>query len=185
MTHRAFTLIETLVVVTLTSLIMGVLGSLLVYFYRTNAYVFQQAAATAEARRGVSDAMRAVREASYGTDGSDPIQTAATSTLAFWADIDNDDELETIQYTLANGTLTRTRTPTGGQPSVTLSSSVVNSTTTPLFRYFNAAGTELTQPVDESAVASITMALMIELDTNRGPAPFTLSGKATLRNTRP
>jgi type II secretory pathway pseudopilin PulG len=178
---RAFTLVETIVVIALTSIIMGSLGSLLVYFYKTNAYVYEQATATIQARRGVDDAVRYLREASYGTDGSYPIQTAATSTIALLADVNNDQTLERITYTLTNGVLSRT---IAGSPAVTsiISSSVTNASTTPLFRYYDTAGTELTLPINKSKVASVKTTLVVRIQTNRGPAAFTLSGTAKLRN---
>jgi len=186
MTSRGFTLIETVVVVALTSLIMGVLGSLLIYFYRTNAHVFQQVQATLEARRGIEDAVRLVREASYDPAGSYPVLTAATSTLSFSSDLDNDDVLEPITYTLTSGVLSRTATLSGTGQSTTIivSSAVANSTTTPIFRYFDSAGVELTDPVDRADIATIRVTLVIEADINRGPSAFTLSGNATLRNSR-
>lgn len=186
MTSRGFTLVETLVVVGLTSLIMGVLGSLLVFFYKSNAYVFQHASATLEARRGITETVRYVREASYPVDGSDPIQTAEASTLTLSADTDNDGELDEVTYTYQNGTLSRTITLAGeaAATNATLSTSVRNDASTPVFRYYDSIGAELAQPVDESLVSAIKMTLVIQIDTNRGPAAFTLTGDATLRNTR-
>ncbi len=178
MSYRAFTLVEMIVVIALTTLMIVALGSLLVYFYKTNAYVYQQATATIQARRGIDDAARYIREATYSSTGAYPIQSATASSLTFLANIDADEDLETVMYSINNGAFVRTV----GSASVTLSNFVTNTTAPPVFRYYNAGGTELTLPVTLSQIASITTTLVIQVDTNRGPAAFTLTGKAVLRN---
>lgn len=183
MRHSGLTLVETLVVAGLTSLIMGVLGSLLVSFYRTNAFLFQQGSAVLEARRGIEDAVRYLREASDGSDGSSPITEAATSSIAFWADVNDDGGLDTVAYALASGAVTRTITlSTGSETTATISAFVGNSTSTPVFEYYNASGTELTDPVDTTQIKSVKMTLITDVDAQRPPPPLTLSGTATLRN---
>ncbi len=186
MITRGFTMIETVVVVALTSLIMGALGSLLVYFYQTNRYVFQQVSATLEARRGIEDTLRLVREAAYDEDGEYPILIAESERLRFSADTDNDDELEAVTYELLDGVLTRSVTPSssGDLTTTSVSSSLINDVGSPVFRYFDTAGTELTDPIDRADIASVEVSLTIEADTNQGPTAFTLSGRGTLRNSR-
>ncbi len=183
MKNAGLTLVETLVVVGLTSLIMGVLGSVLISFYRTNAFLFQQGSAVFEARRGIEDTVRYLREASQGSDGSSPITEAATSSIAFWADVDDDGAVDTVAYVLAGSTITRTVTlSTGSETSATISAFVRNSTSTPIFQYYNASGVELTDPVTTNLIKSVTMTLVTDIDAQRSPPPLTLSGTATLRN---
>lgn len=180
---RGFTLVETVVVIALVSIIMAALGSLLVFFYKTNAYVYQQATATIQARRGVDDAIRYAREAEYGADGSYPIRNAATSTITLSADTNNDNVAETVTYRVANGSFSRTVVG-AGTLTTTLSTSVVNGTSTPIFRYFDKAGAELSAPVDTAKIFAITATLVTRVDSGRGPSAFTLSGRAQLRNSR-
>jgi len=180
---RGFTLVETVVVIALMSVIMVALGSLLVFFYKTNSYVYQQAIATIQARRGIDDAVHYVREAAYGTDGSYPIQNAATSTVTLSADVNNDNAPEIVTYRLANGTFSRTAVG-ATTLTTTLSTSVVNGTSTPIFRYFDKAGAELAEPVDVSKIFSVTATLVTQVNTGKGSSAFTLSGRAQLRNSR-
>ncbi len=191
MNNRAFTLIETVVVIGVTALIAVTLGTLLAYFYKTNAYTLEQSTAVAQARRGIEDAMRYVREASYGNDGSYPVANAGTSTITFYANINSDPAIEQVTYTLQNGTLYRVvAEPAGVMPSyagatlatTTVATSVVNDPLTPVFRYFDNTGTELSAPVDVSKIASVETTVVIDTDVNRAPVSFTLSGGATLRN---
>ena len=85
---EGFTLVEAIVVIAITALIMGVLTYLIQYFYKTNNYALQEAIAVGEARHGIDDAMRYLREAAYGSDGSYPIKSAATSSVVFFANVD-------------------------------------------------------------------------------------------------
>ena len=191
MTTHGFTLIETIVVIAVTTLISVTLGTLLVYFYKTNAYTLEESTAVASARRGVEDAMRYMREASYGSDGSYPIESADASSVTFYANTNNDPAIERVTYTLDGHTLYRTvAAPTGNPPSyagttpvkMTIAESVVNTTDTYLFRYFDNTGAEIPAPVDVSKITSVKTTLMVDVNTDRAPVSFTLSAGATLRN---
>ena len=191
MKKLGFTLVETIVVISMTALVSVTLGWLLAYFYKTNAYALEQSTAVGQARKGVEDAMLYLREASYGSDGSYPIKSVATSSITFYANTNNDPIIERVTYSLINGTFYRAvATPTGNPPSYasatvatsTISMPVTNSTSTPMFRYFNNVGAELFAPVDISKISSIRTTIVIDVNVNRSPVAFTLSGGATLRN---
>ena len=96
-----------------------------------------------------------------------------------------------MSYSLINGTFYRTvAMPTGNPPTYagapvatsTISMPVTNGTSTPMFRYFNNAGDELFTPIDVSEIASIRTTVVVDVNINRAPVAFTLSGGATLRN---
>lgn len=188
---KGFTLIETIVVVSITALVMVTLGSIILYFYKTNAYALEQSTAVGQARRGVEDAMLYLREASYGSDGSYPIKSATTSSITFYANTDDDPVVEMVTYSLISGTFYRIiATPIGNPLSYegatlatsTISLPVTNGTSTPVFRYFNNSGAELFTPVDISKILSIWTTVVVDVNVNRAPVAFTLSGGATLRN---
>lgn len=188
-----FTLIETVVTIAATALIFVVLGVLLAYFYKTNAYTLEQTTQVGEARAGVEDAMSHLREASYGSDGSYPIAQAATSSVVFYANVNNDSYIQQVTYTLQNGTLYRTVAEPSGNPptyagaaiaTTTIATYVVNSTSTPIFLYFNNAGVQLSPPINTSQIASVQTTVIVDVNVNRSPTAFTLSGGATLRNLR-
>jgi len=189
--NRAFTLVETVVAVALTALIMTTLGFLLSYFYKTNAYALEQSAAVEQARRGVEDAAKYLREASYGSDGSYPIESAATSSIVFYADYAGDGVVDRIAYARIGNTLYRAVTAPQGNPlsyagapiaTSTVATAIVNSASTSIFRYFDDTGAELTGTIDRSKVASVKTTVVIDVNVNRAPVSFTLSSGATLRN---
>ncbi|MBI4065976.1 hypothetical protein HY412_02175 [Candidatus Kaiserbacteria bacterium] len=188
---RGFTLVETVVIIAVTSLVFITLGVLLSYFYKTNSYALEQSTAVGQARKGVEDAMLYLREASYGNDGAYPIKNVATSSITFYANTNNDAVIERVTYVLTNKTFYRAiATPTGNPPSYanavtatsTMASPVTNGASTPVFRYFDKNGAELPEPVDISEISSVRTTVVIDVNVNRTPVAFTLSGGATLRN---
>ena len=190
---RGMTLIEMLVVIAIVSSAGIALSGAIQYFYRSNAFLLEQTAALESARRGVGQAIGAIREASYGDDGSYPIASAATSTLTFYTDSDKDQSVERERYVLQDGTLYRVVTDSGGSPpgyagqpssTTTIATHVVNGAV-PVFTYFNVAGTQLPEMnTDVSAIVRVRITLMVDLNPARAPNVFILEETATLRNLR-
>lgn len=190
-TSRAFTLIETLVVVAIVALVGVGMQYAIQYFYRANNYVLQSTVAVNNARLGVSTVASNLREATYGDDGSYPIATAATSTIMFYGDIDKDGGVERVTASLIGTTLYRVVTNAGGSPpsylgqtpaTTTVVSYVKNGTSTPVFRYYDSTGTELTGTVNVSQVRSVSVTLMTDVNPLRAPEIYTLTQTASLRN---
>ena len=189
--RRGFTLVETIVVVTIIALVGGALSSAIQFFYRTNSYVLQEGAAVQSARTGLATAVQNLREASYGDDGSYPIASAATSTVTFYADINGDGKADKIRYYYASTTLYRDVTYSSGNPpsysgqtpqTVTVATYLQNSSSTPIFQYYDNTGTLLTYPINVASIASILTTLLIDVDTKRSPTAYSLVGSASLRN---
>lgn len=190
--YRGFTLIEILVTISITSVVIVALGSLIQYFYKTNAYVLEETQAAESARRSIENAMADLREASYGADGSYPLAAAATSTVTFFANIDNDLSIEKVRYYLSGTTLYRGTTKAAGNPPsyagqpevATLVVDNLRNGTSTLFYYFDSAGNQLSDPINVAKVTSVKARVETDVNPNRAPEIFTLTGNATLRNLR-
>jgi type II secretory pathway pseudopilin PulG len=176
-TMRAFTLVETVVVIGILVIVGVALSSTIVYFYKTNTYVIEEGNAVQSAQNGLIDSMKDLREASYGDDGSYPIASVATSSITYYADINGDGSDEMITYYLSGGTLFRNVTHSTGNPptyigqtpaTTTIATYIVNGTSTPIFQYYDDSGNLLSAPINPF----------------RSPAVYTLTGSATLRNLR-
>ena len=187
-----FTLIETIVTVALAAMMMAALTGLIRYFYVTNAYVLEASKALSSARLSTSNAMTNLREASYGTDGSYPIQAAATSSITFYADIGGDASIERVRYYVSDTTLFRGVTEPGGIPSsytgqpetTTLVVNNIRNGTTSLFMYFDGSGAQLAEPMDVSMVRVVRANVYTDVNPQRAPEIYQLSASATLRNLR-
>ena len=190
-TLRGFSLVETVMVTALVVLVGLALSGMIQFFYRTNAYVLQESAAVQSARLGLATAVQNLREASYGDDGSYPIASAASSTITFYADVNGDGKVDMIQYFVSNGTLYRGVTNSTGNPATyagqpvattTVAKYIRNTAATPIFQYYDNTGTVIAAPVNVSTIASVAVTILVDVDPNRSPSPYSLLGSATLRN---
>lgn len=188
------TLVETMIVVALTAIVSGALLSAIRYFYINNAYIFEAASSVDNARRGLATALADLREASYADDGAYPIASVGTSTITFYSDVDSDGGIERVKIWRVGTTLYKVVTNAGGNPpsytgqteaTSTIAIYLRNSTSTPLFTYYNSSGVQLsTTSTPISSIATVAATILIDLNPNRAPNVFTLSGSATLRNLR-
>lgn len=193
LSKSAFTLVETLVVISIMTVVGLALASVIQYFYRANTYVLEGSKAVAEARRGVSYITSNFREALYADDGAYPIASVGTSSLTFYADVDKDGGVEKVHIYMSGTSLYRGVVNAVGSPAsyanqaeatTTLAMNVRNGTTTPLFQYFNAEGLELTGSISPADIRAMKMTLKIDLNPSRAPDIYTLTGTATLRNSQ-
>ncbi|MBP9816972.1 MAG: hypothetical protein KBD05_03000 [Candidatus Pacebacteria bacterium] len=182
---------ETLVVIAVVGTAGIALTTALVDFYRQNTYIFESSTSLENSRRALITSIGNLREATYGEDGGYLILSAATSTVTFHADIDADGPVEKIRFYLNNGTFYRGVTNSAGNPpsysgqpetTATVIAYVRNATSTPIFSYYDSSGVELTAPVDVSAISQVTVRVDTDLNPQRAPEIFTLTGRATLRN---
>jgi hypothetical protein len=191
---RGFTFVEVIVVISVTVLMGITMNSLIVNFYRDNAYLLQQTSAIDNAHRGLRISFEDLREASYGDDGSYPIQSAGTSSITFYSDIDGDGSVEKIRLYLSGTTFYRGVTDSTSSPptyvgqkeaTTTIAQYVRNSSSTPLFKYYNQDGNLISSStIDVSQVAAVTTSVLVDLNPLRAPDILTLQETATLRNLR-
>lgn len=97
---RAFTLIETLIVILVFSLVLWAVFSLILMFYQNYDHIFDQSVAINEARKGIETMVKEIREARVSDNGSYPIELAGEKEFIFYSDIDKDGDTERIRYFL-------------------------------------------------------------------------------------
>lgn len=189
---RGYTLLEMLMVVSISTIVMGVIVSSILYFYRSNTNTLEQALQIDNARRGITQGVRDIRETTYGDDGAYPIVAFATSTFTFYSDIDRDSSTERVRFFLEGSTLKKGVTnPTGtpvsydsGNEQVSIISEYVrnNFQNLPVFRYYTASSTEITSFATTTGIAFVEINLIVNVNPDRLPGEFTLRSSATLRN---
>jgi prepilin-type N-terminal cleavage/methylation domain-containing protein len=191
---RGFTLIETIIVISLFTILSLAIFSAVTEIYKYNSITLEQANEIEVARRGLLTWVRDAREMTFGADGAFPITRAENHRLGFYSDIDKDFSVEYIEYRLSTTTLYKyIYEPTGSPP--------VYSTTTPTrteilseyvqnipqsqltFRYYTESGVLIANPSAMiSDIRYIRMNLIVNIDPARSPGEFMLQGSATPRN---
>lgn len=138
---------------------------------------------------------RELRTMSQSANGSYPILSAATSSLAFFSDLSGDGTKTQVRYYVASTTLCRGITaPAGSPPTYNLvnektsiiASGVRNGTSTTLFEYFDdlydGNSPALTYPLTISAIRLVKINITIDSDQKKSPLPITFSTQVSLRN---
>lgn len=138
---------------------------------------------------------RELRASAISANGSSAINTAATSSLIFYADIDSDGLPEQLRYYLLDNTLHRGVVKPSGSPAVynpaqetvkIIATGIVNSSTTPIFEYYGStyAGTStaMTYPLTLASIRLVKISITLDTDPNKPPPAKVYSTQASLRN---
>lgn len=190
--YRGFTIIETLVVISVFTLIMVAVMSSILYFYKSNTIILEQAYAINSARKGIEFMVRDIREVIYSDEGAYPIISMDANSFYFYSDIDRDNSVERVRYFIDGTDLKKGITESFGDPPQYLDSneivSVISDNSRNLeqgisvFRYFDNKGNEIIDYNNISDVAFVKINLVVNVNANRLPDEFTLRSSATLRN---
>lgn len=187
------TLIETVVWVAVSTSAMLAIVTSVQYFYRTNTYAVEQAAAVSSAQRGVEEMVKTIREAAYSSNGAYPIIVMGTSTFSFYADVDSDPFIERLRYYVEGGSLKRGVIDPSGDPPVytnsemqTIVSDYVRNIEKGVatFNYYDLNGNLMTDLTDIAEVRFIEVTIVVNINPFRLPNQFTLRSTAALRNLR-
>jgi prepilin-type N-terminal cleavage/methylation domain-containing protein len=187
---NGFTLVETLVAISIFTILILAISFSIVYFYRASAYDIQQAQAIDSARRGIDAMVREIREATYADTGAYLIDSAGEQIFIFYSDIDKEQNIEKIRYFLDGKILKKGETEATGTPreykpeneKISILSEYVQNGSKPIFSYFDKNNNQIT---DLSKVGDITLVkvrLIIDVNPLRPPGDFTLISNAQIRN---
>jgi type II secretory pathway component PulJ len=189
-----FTLIEAVMVVALNTLLLFVITNTITQLYKNHGYTFEQSNEIEVARKGMGTWVRDAREMTSGANGAFAIVRAGTSTIGFFSDIDKDNSIEYVEYTLGTSTTLRkfTYNPTASSTYSTTTPSSIEIMSeyvqngrqnVDIFRYYNSNGVLIASPQAMiSDITYITMNLIVNIDPIRSPGEFMLQGSAAPRN---
>ncbi len=196
-----FTLIEAIMVVGIITLV----GGAIVAFQRTvirNTRIIQSALITEQqARKTLSSFVSEMREATQSAAGSYAIESAGTSSIVFYSNVDGGTDVERVRYFLATSTAgsavydvvkkgvikaVGVTYPAGSETFRTVATAVKNTSLTPLFTYYDTgyAGTStaLSVPINIPSVRLIKLELLVDPNAALSPVPQTYSTQVSIRN---
>ena len=192
---QGITFVETLI--TLAIFIIATIGvtTFIIQTYRANIFATEQAEAIDQARKGMDTMVKEIREASPAENGSYPIDTAQDDTLIFYSDIDSDEMIEKVRYSLEGTNLVKgVSKPSGFPPQYTepeqtfVLSKYVRNGSEPVFYYQNkdyptdTVNNPLPTPAAVKDIRLIRIFLQININPEKAPDSFTLISNSQLRN---
>jgi len=191
---KGFTLIEILVTVGIMSMIVGLLGAFQADIFSFNNIIQTGIRNQSEAKKIIRPFSNEVRSASVSNLGSYPVAESASSTFAFYSDIDGDGLKEKIKYFLDGSDFKKSVIKPSGQPLeydeeneeiIRVIQDVINQD---IFEYYDssydgtASSTKLVQPVVTSDVRLIKITILIDSDPNRPPGAVEITTQVSIRN---
>lgn len=192
---RGMSLVETFIALAIFVLVIVAMGAFQAGIFSHQRVVSGSLQTAQDAQIILKTILTELRSAAPGANGSYIINSAATSSISFFSDTNNDGQTDKIAYSLSGTTLYRSRIPPSGTPPVylganqsttTLLSNVRNSTSTPIFQYFDqfytGTSSALALPVDVSTIRLIQVSITLDVDPRISPAPRTYTVQVGLRN---
>lgn len=186
------TLIEVVVVCAVYTILMLAITSSIISIYQYNSYAFAQADEVENARRGIIQWNRDVKEMIMGENGTFPVAVIQPHRFGYYSDTDLDNTVEYIEYVLASTTLSKyTYNPTGNPATYSsapdsredLSYYVQNiSQNIPTFTYYDNAGAQLNAGSSLLDVRYVSAQIIVNIDPTRNPGEFMLESSVAPRN---
>lgn len=187
------TLVEMVVLIGIYTILVLVITNSIATLYSYNAYAFEQATEVENARRGMTQWGRDVKELITAEDGTFPVAIIEEHKFGYYSDTDQDENVEYIEYILASTTLTKYTYNATGTPAVydlnnwdsqeALSYYVRNETQgVSTFKYFDTNGTQLASTSPLVSVRYVQAQIVVNIDPARSPGEFMLTSSIAPRN---
>jgi type II secretory pathway pseudopilin PulG len=194
---HGMTLVETVVVIAISTLLMLVITYSIQSLYKANSYTYAQAYEIDNARKGIVQWTRDVREMTYSEDGTFPLAVSEPHRIGFYSDVDRDESVEYVEYTLSTTTGSTTlmknvyrafgnpptysfATPTEKYKMSEFVQNRVQATST--FYYYDTNGVQVPVGGLLTDVRYIRAQIIVNIDPLRSPGEFMLRSSATPRN---
>lgn len=168
--RSGFSLIEILIVVMLATGVVLVVSNLSSNISSLNGLVGQELQSKSDVSQTLQLVTEEIQSAAVSGNGSYAIDSASTSSFAFYDDINHDGTVEHVRYFIASSTIykgvieptgTPATYPTSTETITNIISNVIIPTSTPLFEYFDSSYTGTQAPMTEPVIiANIRLVLM-------------------------
>lgn len=194
--ENGFTLVEILIVSSLTLLVGGGILGLIVILGENRISTFENYLGVETVNNNISEMVREVRNARYGDNGAYTLDTADDQEFIFYSDIDYDGDADKIRYTLTDSILEKGITKPVGFPAiynpaneiVKVVAENIRNGVEPVFYYYNGDWPSDTtnNPLPSPTRLSETKLMKIHLRINKYSSPgvddFMLESYVQLRS---
>ena len=183
--RNGFSLIEILVVIAIATIVIVVVGNVGSNMNVLKGLVSQELQSQSSVSQELQIMTMDIQSAEPSAAGAFPINSAGTSSFAFYANADNDPNPELVHYFLASSSIWRGVTQPTGSPATYPTSTEVDtavisnvfiSTGTPLFSYYTSAYTgaqaAMTSTVDVSPIQLVGITFIVNTaQRTQAPTP--------------
>lgn len=191
--QSGMTLVEVVVLIGIYTVLVLVITNSIASLYSYNAYAFEQSSEVENARRGMIQWGRDVKELITAEDGTYPVAVIGEHRFGYYSDTDQDDQVEYVEYILASTTLTKYTYNATGTPAVynlttpdseeALSYYVRNEAQgVDTFTYFDTDGVQLASTSPLVRVRYVQAKIIVNIDPARSPGEFMLTSSVAPRN---
>jgi prepilin-type N-terminal cleavage/methylation domain-containing protein len=193
--NKGLTLIELMLAISISTIVIGLMGIFFTFFFSNFDFITEQTNTISRARYSLDLLNSEIREAQSSDEGAYAIVTAQDDQLTFFADVDNDGQVERVRYYRDGSVIIRGVIEPGisdpiYNPATEQFGEVAQFVTNeeiPIFTYYdsNWPGDTVNNPLPENQrllnVRLIRVTLQINTDpTNQNPIEVTT--QAHLRN---
>jgi hypothetical protein len=182
---RGMSLVETLIAITLFLLATQATVLIFTRTIKTKAYTLEMGRSALILSRSMGDLTQYIRRARQSDSGAYPIVSADDNDLIIYSDYDKDGTTERLHIYLADKKIyLGVRDPSASFPvsyesgdgeTFQLADHIINSSTDPMFSYYNGdypqdtINNPVPAPADVSEIRLVRMFLKINIDENRAP----------------
>lgn len=175
---------ELLVASSIMILLMGMISVVMARTFYVNRYTIEQGLNNTELQRAIGEFSLTLREARQSDNGSYLLKEGDDFELTFYANIDDDPQIEKVHYFLENSYLKKGVSEASGFPKeypeedqtvATVARGIINTSEQPLFEYYNSVYPEdmtenpLSTPVAVEDVSLIKLDMRANIDPNHVP----------------
>lgn len=197
MKQRGMTLLEIIIIVGVIVGIISVMGAFQADIFSYNRTISTSLKQQNEIRKILNPFAAELRSATESEIGDYPIDSASSTAIVFFSNIDDDEDVERVRYFLQGNDFKKgVIKPTPGNPA---SYNPANETVTEvvhdivdlgtdIFRYYDSTfvseelSTPLTFPLTVTDISLIKVTVSTDDDLNKDPSPATVSTLVTVRN---
>lgn len=194
---QGFSLIEVVIFTAVGAAIIFVISSLTSNVSNLEEFIGQKLQSRNSVEQVFQTLVTEIRSAGPSANGSYPIESATTSSLVLFSDIDQDGVFERVRYTLGTSTVSRGVIEPSGNPLVYPTSTemmknvignVATSTNANFFDYLDSTytGTQspMVSPIDISKIRVVRVSVYVDTNPGKAPKPLLFSDTITIRNLR-